>query len=1239
MKHLSTYLALAGLWLLTLSGALAQDALNPNRVLWSAPLSTSTVKTVVDAGGNTWALSLPNTFQVIDPQGKVRWTKTLSALTVADFAVDAQGQVVLVGLPATSRPVLEKYDANQTLAWRNVLDSLSNVPGQAANLSVTLTSLGSGIVLGSNASTTRKLSYYFFSAAGKLGTPASLSGTKNGRVIAIRPVTVNTNDMLLGVNQPDSLNAPPVLIRLQVDSVAAKTGLVAPLENFVQVALTLRTYLYPPTTQRIEPLLSDGRQAYTLVKVNRDTTGTRVPASSKTVGYALYTYYRPSNESYYGVALSESGSADIKLIGESMSRFMDTQRNLYTTQAVSTTSSGTTSDLILNQYAPSNTTRNKQFILASSVKLGTFASPVSITASQVTNNLSVISRNSDGSLLLSGVTSGTTVIGKTVFIGSPAIPVQFLVSIGPNTPAQTLSTDQVSWANALPASARKVLSNDRKQSWVQLLDSVFRYYDARGKLGWEKRLAVNSLRDSKVDSQGNLYLMSSDSISTYDSTGRLLRRFSFAKDSRSYKYQLYIKPNSSGVMIMETGFPQQFTVGRFDSLGRNNTLSGLYNVATRGDVNIKPMALANQQVILNIGMHSSTFPNYTIFIPIENSRVTNFSLGAYDAENAYPYNERPIVRTSAFMEWSGFDGINTYMLTSHSYQGGDFIVFYQYGLIKADSTGKNTIDEVNTVRANNIALAKARAVNPAGTLFTLNTPFRAGTATTTSYDLVLNQYSSSLDLRNTTRLGTFTLVNGQTDQTSWELVQAYADGSLLLSGITSGTLTIGNNTYMGSSVSPARFLTLIRSTVSLAIAPAAPVCAHENATLNGVRVHYKGYVPEAPILDLYAPNETLVVSVPLTLRAGAVVDTTVAISLPINTTLGPGIHYLRTRMGTIISDWVSMSITIMPDPLEASLQAGELVAGGYAVTYQWYDAQRNLIPAATSARFRPMKSGSYYVTGSAEGCASDPSNTISYTVPNIARLVTPTVSACTGTTLNVTGRYQGYFVQQPIIQLTDASGSSPINQTNVTVPLPLSATTTDTVTIVTRIAIPASLTTGGYRVRILSTAPEITTVPVALSVIATPATPTNKQEGDELVGAGSTGSYQWFDAQNKPIIGATDFRFKPQTAGSYYVVNTVNGCPSAASAPIVFVITATESALVIEVYPNPTSGQLLVRWPGAGTNARIKLLNAQGRLLQEVARQGEVTTVSTQDLASGLVLVQLQAEGQPTQVRKVMIQR
>ncbi|WP_375447648.1 T9SS type A sorting domain-containing protein [uncultured Fibrella sp.] len=1238
MKHLSTYLALACLWLLTLSGALAQEVLNPSRVLWSAPLSTSTVKTVVDAGGNSWALSSPNTFQFIDPQGKVRWTKTLSALNVADFAVDAQGQVLLVGLPATGQPILEKYDANQTLAWRNVLDSLSNVPGQAANLSVTLTSLGSGVVLGSNASTNWKASYYFFSATGKLGTPASLSGKKNGRVTPIRPVLVNTDDMLLGVNQSDNLDAPPVLILLQVDSVGAKTGLIAPVENFVQVALTLRTYPYPPTTQRIEPLLSDGQQAYTLVKVSRDTTGTRAPTSSKTVGYAFYTHYRPVSQSYYGVALSESGSADIKSIGESMSRFMDTQRNLYTTQAVSITSSGTTSDLILNQYA-TGTTRNKQFILASSVKVGTFASPVSVTASQVMNNLSVISRNPDGSVLLSGVTSGTTVIGKTVFVGSPATPVQFLVNIGPNTPAQTLSTDQVSWANALPASARKVLTNDLKQSWVQLPDSVFRYYDARGKLGWEKKLTTKLLYDSKVDRQGNLYLMTNDSISTYDSTGRLLRRFMYAKDSRSYKYQLYIKPNTSGVMIMETGFPQQFTVGRFDSLGRNNTLSGNFNVNTRGDVNIKLMTLPKQQVILAVGMLSSTFPNYTIFLPVDNSRITNFSLGAYDVENAYPYNDRPIVRTLAFMEWSGFDGSNTYMLTSHSYQGGDFVVFYQYGLIKADSTGKNTIDEVNTVRANNIALAKARTVNPAGTLFTLNTSLRAGTATTTSYDLVLNEYAPTLDLRNTTRLGTFTLVNGQTDKTSWGLVQAYADGSLLLSGITSGTLTIGNNTYMGSSTNPARFLTLIRSTVSLAIAPTAPVCSQENATLNGVRVRYKGYVPEVPVLDLYASNETLVTSVPLPLRAGTVVDTTVAISLPINSTLGPGIHQLRTRMGALVSDWVSMSITIMPSPLEASVQAGEVVANGYAVTYQWYDAQHNPIPAATSARFRPMKSGSYYVTGSADGCASDPSNVVNYVVPNTARLVAPTISVCTGNTIAVSGRYQGYFAQQPIIQLTDASGSVPINQTSVTVPLPLSVTTADTVIIVTRMAIPASLTTGGYGVRILSTAPEITTIPVALSVIATPAAPATRQEGDELVGVASAGSYQWYDAQNKPITNATDSRYRPQAAGSYYVVNTVNGCPSAISAPIVFVITATEPAIVIELYPNPVSGQLLVHWPGAGAQARIRLLDGQGRLLQEVARQGEVTTVSTQALASGLVLVQLQAEGQPTQVRKVLIQR
>ncbi|MEZ0541806.1 hypothetical protein [Fibrella arboris] len=54
-----------------------------------------------------------------------------------------------------------------------------------------------------------------------------------------------------------------------------------------------------------------------------------------------------------------------------------------------------------------------------------------------------------------------------------------------------------------------------------------------------------------------------------------------------------------------------------------------------------------------------------------------------------------------------------------------------------------------------------------------------------------------------------------------------------------------------------------------------------------------------------------------------------------------------------------------------------------------------------------------------------------------------------------------------------------------------------------------------------------------------------------------------------------------------------------------------------------------------GGQAHIKLLDGPGRVVQEVARQGEVMQRPT----LGLALVQLVAEGQAAQVYQVLIQR
>ncbi|XWW47190.1 T9SS type A sorting domain-containing protein [Fibrella sp. USSR17] len=1077
MKHLFTCLCTLGILFMQLSTAHAQETLNPARLRWSAPLSTSTIKTVVDAAGNTWVLSAPNTFQVIDLQGKVSWTKTVSALSVTDFAVDAQGQVVLVGLPANGQPVLEKYDANQTLAWRNVLDSLSNVPGQAGYLTVTLNALGSSVVTGVNTAGVRQLTCYVAQADGRLTRLIAATTTNPMLIRPIRPVVYNGNDVLVGF-QADTVNVKPSLFNVKTAPQPAIKAVDETLLDGPRYALNnSSSSSLPATRQSSLPFFSDGQTAYIGFKANYLKAGTQVDSAQ--AGYVLYgqrVTTNPSADYQFNRRVLEYGTTDSRAISVAASRYMSTRGNLITTQTVSNSvASSFSSDLIINEYQTIDETTpfrdNKRFLLINSLNVGTVRTTGSSSPSQETNRLTVLTRTSAGTLVLAGITSGTMTVGNVTFTGTQAAPTQFLVAVGPDPLFQTLSTDQVGWSANLPVTTQKVITNARKQSWVQLPDNTFRYYDGQGKVGWEKKMSSATLYDAKADQTGNLYLMAVDSISVYDTTGALTRRFLYQQGQRGYNYQLYIKTNGSGMAIWSLPYGPSFTFTQFDAAGNLNAPVNPWSLNNpTAQFSVKPLPLPNQQTVLALSSRTGnnlTFRNLS-FLSVDpqkgfGSEPVTFDVGRFAVNDLYPYSVGSNLRTDAFLDWTGFDGQNTYFTTTHSYGSGTFAGFYGYGLIKADSTRKTVFSEVNTARANAIALSFARAVNSSGTFYTLAT--RPETATPTGYELVLTEYATTFTRRNTTRIGSISLTSGQPDNTSVEIVQAYADGSLLLSGLTNGTVTIGTNTYAGTTTSPARFLLLMRSVVTQLTAPATAICQGSSAAL---RTRYKGYVGQQPVVQVanVAGNFTqpvLTLTVPLS--QSAVTDTTLSsLSIPIPATLAAGVYRVRTVLGTSVSELGSLTVT------------------------------------------------------------------------------------------------------------------------------------------------------------------------------AAPAAPTAKQEGDELVGMG-TGTYQWYDAQNRPISNATNPRFTPQAAGSYYVINTVNGCSSAASATISYVITATEPDVVVNVYPNPTAERLYVQWPGAGAQARIKLVTTQGRVVQDVARQGDLTVVSTQDLASGLLLVQLQAEGQPTQVRKVLIQR
>jgi len=111
--------------------------------------------------------------------------------------------------------------------------------------------------------------------------------------------------------------------------------------------------------------------------------------------------------------------------------------------------------------------------------------------------------------------------------------------------------------------------------------------------------------------------------------------------------------------------------------------------------------------------------------------------------------------------------------------------------------------------------------------------------------------------------------------------------------------------------------------------------------------------------------------------------------------------------------------------------------------------------------------------------------------------------------------------------------------------------------------------------------------------------------GDTLSSASSTGSFQWIDCDNghAAIPGATSQSYTPATYGGSYAVAVLlgSGC-SDTSDCILFddrsnIDQPLQSAL--HVYPNPTSGKLMIVSSTPLDNARLRVLSITGAVLFE----------------------------------------
>jgi PKD repeat protein len=154
-----------------------------------------------------------------------------------------------------------------------------------------------------------------------------------------------------------------------------------------------------------------------------------------------------------------------------------------------------------------------------------------------------------------------------------------------------------------------------------------------------------------------------------------------------------------------------------------------------------------------------------------------------------------------------------------------------------------------------------------------------------------------------------------------------------------------------------------------------------------------------------------------------------------------------------------------------------------------------------------------------------------------------------------------------------------------------------------------------------------------------PAEPSITQFTDTLVSS-TASSYQWY-LNGVPQVGDTLPEFIPTTPGYYQVaVVDSNGCPSISDSlfvnPISTSIPAPQDAP--QVFPNPTSGELIVAFPRISTG-RVEVWSALGKMvMQRHTASQDRLRLDLSPLADGIYHLKIEFESRWT-VYKIALQR
>lgn len=150
-----------------------------------------------------------------------------------------------------------------------------------------------------------------------------------------------------------------------------------------------------------------------------------------------------------------------------------------------------------------------------------------------------------------------------------------------------------------------------------------------------------------------------------------------------------------------------------------------------------------------------------------------------------------------------------------------------------------------------------------------------------------------------------------------------------------------------------------------------------------------------------------------------------------------------------------------------------------------------------------------------------------------------------------------------------------------------------------------------------------------------------KQHGNALLAQTNSGSLRWLDCDNDyEFINETGKVYIPKWNGQYALEVNLNGCrdTSACFAMVVENVAELSIGQMLNVFPNPTSGAVLVEWSGPGPLPQVEVTNGIGQLISTYKLSKNGKSQFTLGDVPGIYFVRLISETHYLASRKIILE-